>query len=356
MTDIDTRLSVGSLFAGIGGIDLGLGRAGMTIRWHSEIDVNASRVLEHHWPETRNYGDITEITRLPAVDIVCGGFPCQDLSVAGRRAGLAGERSGLWWEFRRILDDVRPRWVIIENVPGLLSSNRGKDMGTLLWSLGQLGYGWAYRVLDAQWFGVAQRRRRVFIVGCLGDRRAPATVLFEPESSGGDSPPGRTAGQDVTTSLTGGLGSGGPDASHAQAGWLVPWLEVGARTNGDGGMHVAHTLRAEGHDASEDGTGRGTPLVAFNWQNGGNEGYAFTEDATGPLDTSQTKAVYSPEMAVRRLTPTECLRLQGFPDDWLDLEPPLSDSAKYRLIGNAVAVPVAEWIGNRIYKLEEAAP
>src|SRR5579875_134000 len=180
-------LRYGSLFAGIGGFDLGADRAGWRCAWQVEIDRRCVEVLARHWPEVERFGDVRAVGahNLAPVDLICGGFPCQDLSVAGRRAGLAGSRSGLWWEFYRIVAELRPAWVVVENVPGLLSSNRGRDMGTILASLGDLGYGWAYRVLDAQWFGVPQRRRRVFIVGHLGDYSA-TQVLLEPEGGGWD--------------------------------------------------------------------------------------------------------------------------------------------------------------------------
>ena len=162
-------MTFGSLFSGIGGFDLGLARAGMECAWQVEIDEQCGAVLEHHWAGVTRHGDITEVrgSELGGVDLVCGGFPCQDLSVAGRRAGLAGERSGLFHEFMRIVDEVSPRWVLLENVPGLLSSNGGQDMLTVVRTLGELGYWWSYRILDAQYFGLAQRRKRVFIVGCL---------------------------------------------------------------------------------------------------------------------------------------------------------------------------------------------
>jgi DNA-cytosine methyltransferase len=171
-------VTVGSLFSGIGGIDLGLERAGMKVVWQVENNEFCRKALRKHWPGVKLYGDIREIqgNELEPVDLICGGFPCQDLSVAGKRAGLAGERSGLFYEFARIIDELAPRWVLIENVPGLLSSNGGRDMGAVLGTLAELGYGYAYRVLDAQYFGVAQRRRRVFIVGCFGDVASAAKV------------------------------------------------------------------------------------------------------------------------------------------------------------------------------------
>lgn len=204
-------LTFGSLFAGIGGLDLGLERAGMRCAWQVEIDKYCQFVLSRHWPHAPRHGDITQLkgSELGAVDLLCGGFPCQDVSLAGRRAGLAGKRSGLFFEFARLIDELAPEWVIIENVPGLLSSNRGRDMGAVLGTLGELGYGYAYRVLDAQFFGVPQRRRRVVIVGNSRDWAAPASVLFEPESLRGDSPPRREARSRITGSLAASSGSGG---------------------------------------------------------------------------------------------------------------------------------------------------
>src|SRR5215831_15227588 len=138
------------------------------------------------------------------IDLVYGGFPCQDVSVAGQRAGLSGQRSSLWFEFERILSELRPRWCVVENVSGLLSSNGGRDFARILMGLGELGYGWAYRVLDARWFGVPQRRRRVFIVGCLGDQARAAAVLAVCESCGGHPAARGAAGQDVAFTLAGG--------------------------------------------------------------------------------------------------------------------------------------------------------
>mgnify|MGYP006289594785 CR=1 FL=1 len=175
-----------SLFAGVGGFDLALERAGVPVVASVEIDKHARGVLSQQFPNTTLLEDVQNVTgdqlRELGFDgsdgIIVGGFPCQDLSVAGKRAGLAGRRSGLFWEICRILDETKTKWFILENVPGLLSSNNGRDMGTVIQALVERGYGVAYRILDAQYFGVPQRRRRVFIVGCLGDDgRAPAEVL-----------------------------------------------------------------------------------------------------------------------------------------------------------------------------------
>lgn len=277
-------MTFGSLFAGIGGFDLGLERADMECMWQVEIEDFPRRVLEAHWPGLYRPLDVCDVggETLEPVGLICGGFPCQDLSVAGKRAGLAGERSGLFYEFARIIDELAPRWVLIENVPGLLSSNGGRDMGAVLGTLAEFGYGYAYRVLDAQYFGVAQQRRRVFIVGCLGDAASAAKVLFEPESCAGGAPQNKATGR-VFSAL----------------------LASRAGTSCVGGMR-------------------------------GETGYLIWDRAKN---------------AVRRPTPVECERLQGFPDGWTAIDGENTpDSPRYKAIGNAVCVNVAEWIGRRIMR------
>jgi DNA (cytosine-5)-methyltransferase 1 len=180
-----------SLFAGVGGFDLALERNGIKVVASVEIDKKASEVLAKHFPNSKLFGDIQEVTGEqlinagfdPSNGIIVGGFPCQDLSIAGKRSGLAGKRSGLFWEICRLLDETRAQNFILENVPGLLSSNQGSDMAAVVEALVERGYGIAWRVLDAQHFGVPQRRKRVFIVGCLGDSGAtPAKILALSES------------------------------------------------------------------------------------------------------------------------------------------------------------------------------
>lgn len=187
-----SQLTAVSLFAGVGGFDLAAERAGMNVVAAVEIDANARGVLAHRFPQTTLFDDVRTVTPdalrtagfIPERGVILGGFPCQDLSIAGRRAGLDGERSGLFWEIIRLAEDLRPRWLVLENVPGLLSSHGGRDMGVVLGALADLGYGFAYRVLDAQHFGVPQRRRRVFIVASLGDDgRASSAVLALGEGS-----------------------------------------------------------------------------------------------------------------------------------------------------------------------------
>jgi len=178
-----------SLFAGVGGFDLGLERSGHTCIGQVEIDKHAQKILKKHWPDVPLHDDVTtaiewakEIDLIGRVDIVCGGFPCQDVSVAGKRAGIAGERSGLFWDAIQFAQEVKAQTIILENVPGLLSSNEGRDFGVVLTELANAGYRHIeWRVLDSQFFGVPQRRRRVFIVGSIIDRSGKP-VFIEQES------------------------------------------------------------------------------------------------------------------------------------------------------------------------------
>ena len=395
-------LTVGSLFSGIGGLDLGFERAGMTVAWQCEIDKAASTVLARHWPDVPNMGDVRDVGHsTPSVDVVVGGFPCQDVSVAGRRAGLDGERSGLWHEFRRIVGDLRPRWVVVENVPGLLSSNGGRDFAVILRGLVECGYGVAWRVLDAQYFGIPQRRRRVFIVGHIRDGRA-AQVLFEREGGAGDTPPRRETGARVARALAASSVSSGYRYDPNGKEYVVtPFTDIsdalfaamGTKWNGNaaafnGSQYVAHTLRTPGAQASEDGTGRGVPLVIDGRNGTLQDDIATTLQACGlgagrggnpnatpliatfdprnvtsaanrtrvepglPANTLHQGGLSVIHHGVRRLTPRECERLMGFPDDWTAIQ---SDSARYRQLGNAVAVPVAAWIARRIVAVESEA-
>lgn len=305
-----TGISAVSLFAGVGGFDLALERAGVSVAAAAEIEPDCRSVLGRHFPRTALFPDVTKVTgdqlRAAGFDprrgIVTAGFPCQDISVAGRRAGLAGARSGLFWHVVRLADELRPRWLLVENSTGLLSSNSGRDMGTVVGALADLGYGVCWRVLDAAFFGVAQHRERVFIVGCAGDGATSVEVLLEPEGGGRD-----------------------PAAS-------------GAARAGDPGRG---TGSARGHRR-----GGGQVTVVSTLQGGGRRGHRI--DAEG---AAGGQLIPMPGGGVRRFTPLECERLQGFPDDWTRWTADgreQSDSARYRQIGNAVAVPVAEWIGRRI--------
>ena len=197
-----------SLFAGIGGFDLAMERNGVKVVATVEIDKNCNKVLARHFPSATQFTDIQQVTGKdlinagfnPSKGIITGGFPCQDLSVAGKRAGLSGERSGLFWEIRRLVEETESKWFILENVPGLLSSNGGKDFGIVLREMADLGYSVGWRVLDAQYFGVPQRRRRVFIVGCRsGNGEHIRQVLFEREGVRRNPEKGQSQGQAVAT-------------------------------------------------------------------------------------------------------------------------------------------------------------
>jgi DNA (cytosine-5)-methyltransferase 1 len=410
-----TMLTFASLFSGIGGFDLGFEQAGMQCAWQCEIDKRARSVLATHWPGVPCYEDVKNVKRdnVAAVDLICGGFPCQDVSIAGKREGLAGERSGLWFEFHRIIGELRPQWVVIENVPGLLSSHRGSDFAVILRGLVEFGYGVTWRILDAQYFGVAQRRRRVFIAGSLGDGRS-AEVLFECNGLFGHPPARRAQGQGVAGTLAAGAHASGFNERDAERGNIVS-APLGAhhgRDDLDNGTYivnpVADTLTAPG----AGGGRRDKMIVSFDWQAAGSERTTIHDrpGATRGLSSSKTLAVaYNIQQndggqhkrkdrpdggmyvnptetaltvgttdltavvgalhngtpgrdasdavnghivaGVRRLTPTECERLQGFPDGWTAGQ---SDSARYRQLGNAVAVPVARWIGQRIVEASHA--
>ena len=463
-----------------------------------------------------NFGDFTKIgaEHVGTIDLLAGGTPCQSFSVAGKRAGLDDPRGNLTIEFARLADRLRPTWLVWENVPGILSIDDGRTFGAFLGLLVQLGYGVAYRVLDAQFFGVPQRRRRVFVIGCFGNWRTAAAVLAEFHCLSGYPPPRREARKDVASTLSARThGCGGLGTDFDVDGGLIPSTGEISHCLNAGGMgrrdyetetllahtllgkqndshdfekqtHIAHALSADGFDASEDGTGRGVPLVAgtlstrygagsgrdlsdssallpmaFNLR--GREGGAMPEisenasvrastggssnryiafsavddagDASGiaptlrsmnntaghangggqvaiaftlhgsdgtastasptdvagsvrtrapgsienrsttavlqeqsiasPLTASYGKQVDSSDtgngppnllhslMAVRRLTPRECERLQGFPDDYTLVEyrgKLVADGPRYKALGNSMAVPVMRWIGERI--------
>lgn len=393
-------MKVGSLFAGVGGFDIAAERAGLEVAWQSEVDPAASRVLEHHWPG-RNLGDIHNIRMetgdrspregsavegvgvpvgrgrrsdighaangsdsggtnertAPAVDVLCGGFPCQDYSVAGNREGLAGDRGALWWEFHRLIAEGRPTWVVAENVPGLLSSRGGQDFATIIDSLTELGYGVAWGVLDAQYFGVAQRRRRVFIVGHSGGIPRPE-VLALGQGLFGHPEPRRETRQRTSGDAANRLGIGIPDPTY---GLTVrnaqDWPESGAATLVVGGSYADdHTgtitttwAKGPGNTQVEEGA-----LVAFA-QNQRDE-VRDLGNLSGALaaEPGMKQQTYVTHPQVRRLTPLECERLQGFPDGWTNIEGN-SDTQRYRQMGNAVAVPVVEWIFDRIMEADDGS-
>jgi len=350
-------LTAVSLFAGIGGLDLACQRAGIDVRAAVEIDPACRGVLARHFPATTLFEDVTEVTGdqlratgfVPRHGVVCAGWPCQGNSVAGRRGGLADPRSGLWRHVVRILAATRPRWFIGENVHGLLSIHHGQDFATVLRDLDELGYGVAWRVLDAQWFGVPQRRRRVFLAGCLGDGAAPVQVLLEPESGGGHPPQGRQAGPEVAGTLGSRVGGARTTDLDGHGAYVVSTLQGGGRRG--------HRVDAEG--------AAGGHLVAVGFATSSldcprDDGLAppVKANRNGQDTGSGASVMVATPAGVRRLTPRECERLQGFPDDWtrwLADGTEQSDSARYRELGNAVAVPVAGWLTGRLAAADRAA-
>ncbi len=436
-----------------------------TVAWHhmgwkpvgfSEIEKFPSQVLAHHYPSVTNFGDMTKYKEWDindTVGLLVGGTPCQSFSVAGLRKGLEDPRGNLALTYVGILDKFRPKWFIWENVPGVLSSGGGRDFGSFLGAVAECGYGFAYRVLDAQYFGVPQRRRRVFVVGYLGDWRPPAEVLFESESLSGNSKPSRKTRQSVagyvessfgqyredviagTTKASGGVLSGGSETfivgaldtecggqklSHqsinsghifavyenhpsdsrvremgdvcqtvtstwGSGGGNIPFvqniayewhnqdsrikpIQVAATLNCNAGGREGHLVQSIGFtqcDAARDvgqnisptlraDMGDNQVAAAFGWQNSPSQSMSMNT-ISPTLDKSKTPATMH-NMAVRRLTPIECERLQGFPDNYTNIKENCPDGPRYKAMGNSMAVPVMRWIGERINRLEHGNP
>lgn len=243
-------IKYGSICSGIEAATVAWSPLGWKPAWFAEIDAFPCELLSYRYPGVTNHGDFTRIgADAGPIDLLVGGTPCQAFSVAGLRGGMDDERGKLTLEFLKLAGRLRPRWLAWENVPGVLSIDGGRTFGAVLGGLAELGYGFAYRVLDAQFFGVPQRRRRVFLVGYLGDWRCAAAVLFERHCLSGHPAPSRQAGQAVAALTSTGVGVGGPVASACNA------HGGSGRMDFESGTFIAHALRADGFDASEDGTG-----------------------------------------------------------------------------------------------------
>ena len=476
------ELAFGSICSGIEAASVAWEGLGWRCEFVSEIEAFPRAVLLHRLgaapfdpraasPTTRAngpklMGDFTKIgsADVGAIDLLVGGTPCQSFSVAGRRLGMDDPRGNLAVEFLALARRLRPRWLVWENVPGVRSSYSGappdeeisdagwegiesSDFGLFLGLMGECGYGWAYRSFDAQFAGLAQQRERVFVVGHLGDWRGAAAVLFEPEGLRWDPAPRREARERIAAPITPGSPGGSgyrldPDTSDNLIAHALNAHGGTGRLSHDSETFIAHALRGEGFDASEDGTGRGTPIVPIAFDttqitSPGNVSSPKPGDPCHPLaagahppaicfsakdygadagelaptlraggrDASHPNAGVMPAIAygigsdavdrsgegaagnaaersglnivencqpslrarpnnsvatasaVRRLTPRECERLQGFPDDWT-LVPfrgkPAADGPRYKALGNSMAVPVMRWIGERIDLFERA--
>ena len=330
-----------SLFSGIEAASC----AWETLGWEpiafSEIDPFPKAVLANRYPGVPDLGDITKIDwsqYAGSADIVVGGSPCQSFSIAGSRTGLKGA-SGLMWEYVRAVQAISPEWFVWENVPGALSSSHGDDFRCLLQSMDDLGYGLAWRVLDAQFFGVAQRRRRVFLVGHFGDQRA-AEVLFEREGLRWDTPSSREKREALTRRAT------------SSAGITVGsvWCASDSGSNSAVGKDIAPTLTV--HDS------RSASYVVRmrSGKPGGGKGALVSKELSLTIATGNDQTLFA-SRTVRRLTPRECERLQGFPDGYTDIpyrgKPHAPDSARYKALGNSMAVPVMQWIGKRMEETDQ---
>jgi DNA (cytosine-5)-methyltransferase 1 len=416
-----------------------------TVAWHhmgwqaagfSEIEKFPSEVLAHHYPTVTNFGDMTQYKEwnLGSIDLLVGGTPCQSFSVAGLRKGMDDPRGNLALVYCGILDHYRPKWFVWENVPGVLSSNRGRDFGAFLGALVELGYGFAYRVLDAQYWGVAQRRKRVFVVGYLGDWRPAGAVLFEPKSVSRDTAPSRKEGQSVAGGFvpsiastiqttchdysradgfnmiaSGAFGKEIADTVTAKFSKGAELLQQGAQNGGNCVLQPIHcvdtfpTLLSSTAGVSRPGNAvtEHQTYVAYSFdslasnsmkssnphsgcrevelsktidttypcpsKNQGGIGImqsqfvdVYNHSETGELaatfgrnsggtNTAGPKVMQN--MAVRRLTPIECERLQGFPDNYTNIKDKCPDGPRYKAMGNSMAVPVMRWIGERINKV-----
>ena len=383
-------LTLGTFCSGIGSPELAATRLGWKCKWSSEIEPFPSAVLAHHFPHTPNLGDMTKLHGgdLERVDVVFAGTPCQSFSVAGLREGMDDPRGNLALVFLRLIDSARPRWVVWENVPGVLSSSDGRDFGCFLGGLGQLGYGWAYRVLDAQFVrvhghehAVPQRRRRVFVVGYLGDWRRAAAVLFERNCLSGNPAPSREAGKGFAREVAASLRSSGAgtsrvgdtrgqdnivcapvaptlDASYAKK-WGLDNQHVNAGcplfvTSGQSNAAIVENVAPALNSTNEQpyitacfnerqvtsnvnrdrcrpevsGTLHSSaPSVAFTIHGTDKTAKVASEtDMCGSLRTkppgsieNSSTTVICHSYGVRRLMPVECERLQGFPDNWTNV-------------------------------------
>lgn len=378
-------MNVLSLFSGIGAFDLAFERNGDKVVAQSEIDKHCSQVLGKHFPDVPNLSDVRGVDgrNYRGIDVICGGSPCQDVSQAGRRAGLAGERSSLWFEFARIIEEAKPKIFLFENVTGLLTSNQGRDFGSIIGSMAELGYAVCWRILDSQYAGVPQRRRRVFIVGCFGNPERARQILFEPESGSRDIKKSKQErGEVVGTLASRTRGGGFPGSDDAFNGYVIPYRKSQKAHHSDDcetwkETEYTNTLSSHSTDTGHAILYRkkrrptNDPDDVETWEEaqytntldaGSNVtrtahaiAFHMTQDpivgdelspaiSTGGTNGSATIGI-STEWGVRKLMPIECERLMGFPDNWTEGH---ADTNRYKMLGNSVVIPVLEYIVERI--------
>jgi DNA (cytosine-5)-methyltransferase 1 len=435
-------MNVLDVCSGIGSFSEASHSVGFNSVYQVEIEPTRQAVLTKHFPNAKRLGDLTKVNTndiTETIDIICGGTPCQDLSIAGHGKGLAGTRSGLWYEYLRLARELRPRWLVWENVPNALSSNNGRDFREILMGLDECGYHVAWRILDAAYFGIPQRRRRIFLVASLRDGRA-AQVLFESESVPGNSrtrpsswknTPQIAGTLSASASGTARTGNGNEaDMLVNESDWFTPdnapskvqaatlfrsrqfgeysldhmagtlcsgrarladsdlVLDEAAHTERMRGFgdyvadDKASTLKERDHKDSTDlvvdlqqitsPQNRSNPSLQSPTLTKNSDVVVFTPSRYARREQSgivpqvtDTMATLTKQMSklsdtsphieyrnvVRRLTPVECARLQGFPDDWLD-GLGLSDTKKYEMWGDTIALPCSKWVMQRIASLE----
>lgn len=307
------------MFSGIGGFDLALERHGHECIGYSEIDKYAIKVYENHFPKVRNYGDATKINpaELPEFELLCGGFPCQSFSIAGKRGGFEDTRGTLFFEIARVCKERRPKLLLLENVKGLLSHDGGRTFGTILHTLGELGYWWEYEVLNSKNFGVPQNRERVFVVGHLAGTGGGAVFPLGESHIISDE---AWMDKPIFSALT--------SSDHKGISKQRPNAVIMLNDNNSRGFSVAEPF---------DG-------IRLHQPNSKTARARVIKQASHSLQTSGSDGVLLPDMKIRRLTEVECERLQGFPDGWTE---GISSTQRYKCLGNAVTVNVVEEIVKR---------
>ena len=351
-------MKYGSVCSGIEAATAAWHPLGWEPQWFSEVDPFPSAVLQHHYPHIPNHGDMTKFKEWnndKTIELLVGGTPCQSYSVAGLRKGISDPRGSLMLTYLAMAEQFKPKWIVWENVPGVLSSNGGRDFGTFLGALGKIGYGFSWRILDAQYFGVPQRRRRVFLVGCLGDWRSAAEVLFESESLSGDPAPSKEKRQETSGYTSSSFGAYGEGVGTVRA--------AGGDLGGGSETLVAQCLTTRTGSAYDPTTETLPVAYSIMPMNSGKDSKARVTDvaqplmAGGPVGGNQG-GDFIHAASVRRLTPTECERLQGFPDNYTEIaygkktEGECPVGPRYKALGNSMAVPVMKWIGERINEKE----
>ena len=436
-------MTLGSLFDGVGGFPLAASRVGITPAWASEIVADCISITKRHFPVMRHLGDITKINggEIEPVDIISFGSPCQDLSISGNRAGLDGEKSGLFLQAVRVIKEMRsatngtyPKRIVWENVPGAFSSNKGRDFKTVIQEIARVAvpgisiprpsrkikwlaagaivgdnFSLAWRCMDAQYWGLPQRRRRIFLVADFTSQRA-GEILFKPESKTGDIEKGKEAGEGIAGNVENGIRAAGFNGWRSVTGTLEykedcapcinavmppnivtqytvdigystdrivinPQSALTLRANSGGcgantGLYCLPTYCIVGNtiDRSDDTGGNGTGVIEENSYtlntvdrhavavpfvcNGfGNYAHGNISKTILTRDDITSGDLIVSGYSVRRLTPLECERLQGFPDGWTEYGhdgKKISDNQRYKALGNSVAIPCVEFILKQI--------